>query len=60
MTDEKDKTTPVQPKKHIPDPFANLTDKDWADAMVRGKEFSDGKDERIRKALKGEKEETSE
>ena len=63
MTDEKDKTdlTPEPPpKKHIPDPYANLTDKDWADAMVRGKEFSDAKDKRIRKAIKGETEETSE
>ncbi len=60
MTDEKEKTdtAPALPKKKIPDPFAKLTDQDWIDAMRRGKEVADARDERIRKAIKGEEGET--
>ncbi len=56
MTDEKDKTDPAPPKKH-PDLFANLTDQDWIDAMEYGRQVSEARDEEIRKAIKGEKEE---
>ena len=61
MPDEKDKTdqTPEPPpKKKHPDPFANLTDQDWIDAMEYGRQVSEARDEIIRKAIKGEEEET--
>jgi hypothetical protein len=34
-------------KPRIPDPFAKLTDDDWRQAMIRGREFSDAKDAAI-------------
>jgi hypothetical protein len=58
MTDEKDRPDPAPaPKKH-PDLFAKLTERDWVDAMEYGRKVDEAKDERIRKAIKGEKEET--
>ena len=61
MPDEKDKTEPTPeppPKKKHPDLYANLTDQDWIDAMEYGRQVSEARDEIIRKAIKGEEEET--
>jgi hypothetical protein len=43
-------------KKHSGGLFAKLTDQDWIDAMEYGRQVDEARDERIRKALKGDEE----